>query len=129
LPVPLPFTDYGRAMAARRVMFDICSAMVDRVERDSVNDVESPTMLERFVRNSDKFSKDEITDNLLIFLFAGHDTSSCALTWILHYVQADPKFLQLLRAEVDATELRWNEAGKSSATLVKQQCQNSVTTV
>lgn len=113
LPINLPFTDFGRALVARRVMFDICSEMVDRVvhARDAVAP-EAPTVLERFVHAEEPYSRDEIADNLLIFLFAGHDTSSCGLTWILHHLQADrTDFLQRLRAEVDATEERWAHAG------------------
>ncbi|WP_336037755.1 cytochrome P450 [Halobacterium yunchengense] len=48
-------------------------------------------------------SRTEVRDQLMTFLFAGHDTTSLALTWAFVLLNRRPAAYDRLRAEVDAT--------------------------
>lgn len=58
----------------------------------------------------------EITDNLLLVLLAGFDTSSTTLTAVLANLQQHPKALEKLRQEQDAV-LAKHGTGLSAAAL------------
>jgi cytochrome P450 len=45
---------------------------------------------------------DEIHDQLLTLLAAGHETTATALAWALYWVHRDPRLLRDVRAELDA---------------------------
>lgn len=50
----------------------------------------------------DQQSIDSIIANLKLFLFAGHDTTSSTICWMLKLLQDNPECLRLLRAEHDS---------------------------
>lgn len=54
------------------------------------------------VSGEDSFSDDELRDQLLTLLLAGHETTASALAFALHWVHADPAVLARLRAELAA---------------------------
>ncbi|MEM9770609.1 MAG: cytochrome P450 [Cyanobacteria bacterium P01_D01_bin.73] len=45
---------------------------------------------------------DELRDELMTLLFAGHETTASALAWVMYWLQAQPECLQKLREELDA---------------------------
>ncbi|MCB1489242.1 MAG: cytochrome P450 [Bauldia sp.] len=49
-----------------------------------------------------ELADEQLVDNLLTFLLAGHDTTSRALTWSLYLLSRSPEWAERLRAEVDA---------------------------
>jgi cytochrome P450 len=51
--------------------------------------------------NGEVFTTEEIVDQSITFLFAGHDTSSVALAWSFYYMAKHPDCLQKLREEAD----------------------------
>lgn len=46
-------------------------------------------------------SRDEIEDNILTFIGAGHETTARALAWTLYCLAGSPQFLSLVEEEVD----------------------------
>ncbi|ETS83419.1 hypothetical protein PFICI_05295 [Pestalotiopsis fici W106-1] len=58
--------------------------------------------------SSDQFVED-VFGQVRLFLFAGHDTTACILTWAFHYLSKRADVLEKLRAEYDSvfgTDLR-----------------------
>ncbi|KAI9705389.1 MAG: hypothetical protein M1820_005219 [Bogoriella megaspora] len=49
---------------------------------------------------SNNFSDDQLVDQLLTFLAAGHETTSSAFTWTTYLLAANPEYQTRLRAEV-----------------------------
>jgi len=47
------------------------------------------------------WTNEEIIDQAITFLFAGHDTSSVALSWSLYYMAKHPEYFAKLREEAD----------------------------
>ena len=61
-----------------------------------------------------RLTLDEIEDNVLTFVAAGHETTARAVTWTLYCLAHDPESLERAQAEVDAldTALPAREWGK-----------------
>jgi cytochrome P450 family 110 len=47
------------------------------------------------------FSRDELRDQLVTLIFAGHETSAIALTWALYWLDRNPEVLARLLRELD----------------------------
>lgn len=50
--------------------------------------------------NGQGLSDTELKDELLTFLFAGHETTATALTWALYWIHRNPEVLQKLQSEL-----------------------------
>ena len=48
-----------------------------------------------------RMTDDELRDEMLTLLLAGHETTATTLSWTLHYLLANPSWLGRVRAEVD----------------------------
>lgn len=47
--------------------------------------------------NEDKLTDEQLKDNILTLLVAGHDTTTAALTWLIKFVEENPSVLEKLR--------------------------------
>ncbi|KAF7976157.1 hypothetical protein HWV62_7475 [Athelia sp. TMB] len=66
--------------------------------KDSLN-----TMLNgRDPKTGEGLSDEAIINNLLVFLIAGHETSSATLSFIIYYILKNPEVMRKLRDEVDS---------------------------
>ena len=45
---------------------------------------------------------EELRDQMITLLVAGHETTATALAWVFHYMLENPSLLATLRAELDA---------------------------
>ncbi|KAF1963090.1 cytochrome P450 [Byssothecium circinans] len=80
----------------------ICNEfVVEKKSRMKVESEESKDILSIMLR-SNNFSDDNIVDQLLTFLAAGHETTSSALTWATHLLATHPQIQTRLRAEIYA---------------------------
>ncbi len=52
----------------------------------------------------DRFSWDEMVDQVAIFFLAGHETSASALAWALYLVAAFPEWQDKIAAEAKALD-------------------------
>jgi cytochrome P450 len=60
---------------------------------------ESVDILAHLIR-SDNFSDDELVDQVLTFLAAGHETTSSSFTWVLYLLAREPKYQDIIRNEL-----------------------------
>ncbi|RQH03356.1 cytochrome P450 [Natrarchaeobius oligotrophus] len=100
--VPLPANRrYERTMRAYREQVD---ALIDR-RRSADSSGEADDLLSIMLRASDDrggtLSETEVRDNLVTFLFAGHETSSLALTYALMLLARHDDVAATLRAELE----------------------------
>ncbi|KAF8055110.1 CYP716B1 [Scenedesmus sp. PABB004] len=106
----LPFTPFGRAMAARRELLAFFAGAVERARADLAAGRAVPGVLGALVGAVDDegrtLSDVELGDNLLLVLLAGHDTSSTTLTNVLVNLQDHPEAMAQLRAEQAALVAR-----------------------
>lgn len=105
VPVPLPGTTFGRAMAARKRMFAAIEAEVERRAQSSVrgDDVLS-TLLDVRDEEGRPLPRSTIVDEIQLLMFAGHDTTVTAMTNILLHLAEHPEVLAKARAEQDAEQ-------------------------
>ncbi|KAF8059378.1 HISN7 [Scenedesmus sp. PABB004] len=117
--VSLPFTRYGRALAARRDLIAWLQAAVDGARAALARRQPVGGILGGLVAAVDDggntLTDEEITDNLLLLLLAGHDTSASSLTAIIANLSDHPQAWARLRAEQEALAARHGAALSGSA--------------
>ncbi|KAL1601012.1 hypothetical protein SLS59_005680 [Nothophoma quercina] len=73
--------------------------VVDRKSKMKHEGQESRDILSIMIR-SDNFSDENLVDQLLTFMAAGHETTSSALTWASHLLSKHPDIQDRLRTEI-----------------------------
>ena len=107
------WSPWGRAFAYRREY----DAIVDRLiaaarqdpDLDARNDVLALMLQSRYDDGS-AMSRDEIADQLLTLLAAGHETTATTLAWAVERLRRHPEILRRLTGEVDEGGARLREA-------------------
>ena len=97
-----PLTSYGRGQAARRKIADYIRQVIG--ERSALGDLDRSTdVLSLLVNTVDedgnKFTETQVIDQAIAFLFAGHDTTSTLMSWLLFELGNCPEWRQRLRDE------------------------------
>ncbi len=101
LPVPLPGVRMARLLRELDVLLRAEFAERRLAGLDQRSDVLS-TLLGARDEEGRGLSDEELRDETVTLLIAGHDTSAIALCWALHHLLANPEVLTRLRAEVEA---------------------------
>jgi cytochrome P450 len=102
LPAGWPTPTNRQLTRARRELFGVCGEII--AERRSRNAGEQDLLgLLLAVRDSGTAMSDaEVRDQVLVFLLAGHETTSTALTYTLDLLSRHPDVQEKVRAEADA---------------------------
>lgn len=122
LPVPQwdlgRFSPWGRFHAMRRDYDAIVDRLLAKAEQDDLDgrDDVLALMLQARYDDGGRMSRDEIADQLLTLLTAGHETTATSLAWTFERLRRHPDVMRRLVEEVDAggSELR-------EATLIEVQ--------
>ena len=103
LPRSLPTPGARRAVSALARLH----AVVDSIVADSSSaaspggtDLVSLLLAARDPRTGERLTLQEVRDEVLVFLLAGHETTSTALAFALHLLGRHPRVQQQVRAEV-----------------------------
>jgi cytochrome P450 len=98
-----PGSPWRRMVASRAVLDEIVFAEVRRRRREPDNDRQDILSLLVGARGAagEAFSDREIRDQLMTLMFAGHDTSTSTLTFMLHELSRHPDVLARLHEEQD----------------------------
>jgi retinoid hydroxylase len=97
-----PLTMHGRGQAARRKISDYVRQVIQ--ERSTRGDLEQSTdvlslLLNTVDEDGNKFTESQVINQAIGFLFAGHDTTSCLMSWLLFELGNRPEWRQKLRDE------------------------------
>ncbi|XP_024979360.1 abscisic acid 8'-hydroxylase 4-like [Cynara cardunculus var. scolymus] len=102
-PTKLPGTAYHKASMARRRLNQILEEIVrERKENKLVAGNLLGHLLNFRDQKGNTLSDQQIADNIIGVLFAAQDTTASILTWILKYLNDDPKLLDAVKAEQKA---------------------------
>lgn len=105
-PVRLPRhwpTPLNRRMTdAQRALFAACDEIIARRERASSADEDMIGLLLQARDAAASLDHAEVRDQVLVFLLAGHETTSIGLTYALHLLGRHPYVQRRVREEVDA---------------------------
>jgi len=85
--------------ALSQMTYDI---MVQEEKNKGNTEPHLPHLLQRLLAAQDQISKETIRDNIFLMFLAGHETTSTALTWALHFFAIHPEMQKRAQDEVDA---------------------------
>ncbi|WP_310483553.1 cytochrome P450 [Chamaesiphon sp. VAR_48_metabat_403] len=98
-----PLTIHGRGQAARRKIVKYIRQVIrERIDRsdDPANALDVLELLMNTVdEDGNKFTETQIVNQAILFLFAGHETTSSLMDWVLFELGNSPEWRQKLRDE------------------------------
>jgi cytochrome P450 len=111
--LPMPKRTYGRytpwgRLARWRHKYDgIIDRLIDTAEADA--NLENRTdilalMLRSSYQDGSVMSREDIRDDLLTLLVAGHETTATTLSWVFERLSREPELLSALTAEADTDD-------------------------
>ncbi|KAJ1291131.1 hypothetical protein BS78_02G295100 [Paspalum vaginatum] len=131
IPVDLPFTAFRRSLKAsaraRRLIAGITRETRDKLERGEAS--RSSDLIACLLSLTDDtgaplLSEDEIVDNSIVALVAGHDTSSILMTFMVRHLAGDPDTLsamvreheEIAKSKGDGEALTWDDLAEMKFT-------------
>ncbi len=102
LPEWLPYPRRAARRAAERDMRQSVGSLVKerRAQSDARTDLMTRLLAAKDPETGQTMADEQMVDNLLTFLLAGHETSAKSLAWMLYLVALSPAWEQRLLAEV-----------------------------
>jgi len=102
LPRWFPTPGQVRAAAAQRAMYGVVDDIIDRRSGapESGRDLISLLLAARDPETGAPMSQQEVRDQVLIFLLAGHETTSTALTFTMHLLGRHPDVQAAVHREI-----------------------------
>ena len=102
VPAWMPFPGKKRSRAAAR---DMRASMAAIIQDRNRSDRQADDLLGRMMAAADPetdepMQQEQVIDNLLTFLLAGHETTATLLTWTLYLLACAPEWQERLAAEV-----------------------------
>jgi cytochrome P450 len=95
-------TPMNRRLArGQREMFAVCDRIINDRRARNASGKDLLGLLIDARDSGTAMSDDEVRDQVLVFLLAGHETTSTALTFALHLLSRHPDVQEQVRAEVD----------------------------
>ncbi|MGD1804575.1 cytochrome P450 [Dapis sp. BLCC M126] len=96
-----PWSPWGRFLRKRQELHELILAEIETAKKEGnhTDDILS-LLLEARDEAGHPMSDEEIKDELLTMLFAGHETTASALAWALYWIDKIPSVREKLRAEL-----------------------------
>ncbi|OAY58439.1 abscisic acid 8'-hydroxylase 3 [Manihot esculenta] len=123
LPFKIPGTAFHNGIKARDRMYAMLDSIIaDRRSGKSFRQDFLEALIMKHTKagnaeDSDKLTDKQLKDNILTLLVAGHDTTTAALTWLIKFLDENPRVLEQLREEhkqvqsrrTEGANLTWSE--------------------
>ncbi|MBD2521677.1 cytochrome P450 [Nostoc sp. FACHB-133] len=97
-PLPLPFTTFGKAIAARNQILEHLTQVVRERQQNPTQDTIS-LLIKAKDEDGNSLSEKEIIAQAVLLLFAGHETTTSMLTWFCTELARHPEVLEKARVE------------------------------
>ncbi|OKH21447.1 cytochrome P450 [Hydrococcus rivularis NIES-593] len=102
IPIPLPWTSFGKALRCRVEMLkEIEKIVLRRQQEQKLGEDALGLLLQARDEEGNSLSLDELKDQILLLLFAGHETLTSALASFCLLVAQHPEVLSRIREEQD----------------------------
>ncbi|KAK4262478.1 hypothetical protein QN277_028033 [Acacia crassicarpa] len=102
LAINIPGFAFHKALKAREKLMKVLQSLLER-KRESIKGKTKKDMMDMLMEVKDEdgwqLENEDITDLLLIFLLAGHESSAHAIMWTLIYLTQHPHFYQIAKKE------------------------------
>lgn len=100
LPLPLPWTRFGRAKRCRHQLLQEIEMIIRRrSQAEDLGDDALGLLLQAEDEQGDRLSIEELKDQILLLLFAGHETLTSAIASFCRLVVQHPEVLAKLQRE------------------------------
>ncbi|ALF53279.1 cytochrome P450 [Nostoc piscinale CENA21] len=96
--LPLPFTTFSKAIAARNQVLEHVAQVVKARQKNPTKDALS-LLIQARDEEGNSLSEKEIIAQAVLLLFAGHETTTAMLTWLVTELARHPEVLQRAREE------------------------------
>ncbi|KAL3820691.1 hypothetical protein ACJIZ3_006596 [Penstemon smallii] len=127
VPINLPFTRFNKSLHARSKIRDIILELIQEKKQQlkQNQDLISTLLNMRDVTNSPILSDEEIVDNTIVAMIAGHDTTSILLTFLIKLLAENSEVYknvlyeqeEIARGKTSSNELlTWEDLGKMKYT-------------
>ena len=102
IPISLPWTKFGRALKARRKLLESLEQIIlKRKQADSPGEDALGLLIQAEDEEGNSLSLEELKDQVLLLLFAGHETLTSAIASFCLLTAQHPDVMQRLREEQD----------------------------
>lgn len=98
----LPFKHNKEVNKSVKVVRDTCRDLIIKKKKRLADGLAADTDILSVALESGAFTNDQLTDQLMTFLAAGHDTTATAMIWAIYLLSQHPAMQTRLRAEVRA---------------------------
>ncbi len=88
--VDTPFTGYGKSLRARKTLDSLIYGLIADRRRDGLGDDMMSWLMDARDEDGAQLSDKQIRDQVLLLIYAGHDTATCTLAWALHLLGRHP---------------------------------------
>ena len=100
IPLALPWTRFGKAMRCRdRILALLEKTVCDRQQQDHPGKNTLGLLIQARDDDGNQLSRVELTNQILVLLFAGHETLTSAMTCFCLQIAQNPAVADRLRAE------------------------------
>jgi cytochrome P450 len=100
LPIPLPWTSFGKALRCREGLLKQIEAIVQkRQQENNLGEDALSLLIQAKDEEGNSLSLDELKDQVLLLLFAGHETLTSAIASFCLLTAQHPEVLDRLRHE------------------------------
>lgn len=100
LPIALPWTPFGKALRCREELLrEIEAIIVKRQQSDNLGDDALGILLKAKDEEENRLSLEELKDQILLLLFAGHETLTSSVTSFCLLMAQYPEVLAKIRQE------------------------------
>jgi cytochrome P450 len=100
MPFGLPLPMGGKLRTSQAELFALCDDVIAQRRASDVTGDDLASLLVAARDGDDQLSDDEVREQILIFLLAGHETTSMSLTFAFHLLGRHPDIQQRVRDEV-----------------------------
>ena len=106
LPISLPWTKFGKALKARKKLLkNIEQIIVKRQQSEDAGEDALGLLIEAKDDEGNSLSTEELKDQILLLLFAGHETLTSAIASFCLLTAQHPEVIQRLRDEQDSLNI------------------------
>ncbi|MGV0687869.1 cytochrome P450 [Mycolicibacterium thermoresistibile] len=107
------FSPWGRLAAYRRCYDEVIGRLIDKVQADphfEERDDVLALLLRSTYEDGTAMTRQDIADELLTLLAAGHETTASTMGWVFERITRHPEVLARLAAEADTDENTYRQA-------------------
>lgn len=100
LPINLPWTNFGKALSCRQKMLqEIEIVIINRQKQPNHKDDPLDILLEQKDEEGSSLTIEELKDQILLLLFAGHETLTSAISSFVLLIAQHPDILEKVKKE------------------------------